>query len=108
MKSFAIPIVAAILLSLFGSSAHAQSPATGTKTRTPSAKAKRRIPPAPPLPMGSSKYRASAKKPAQLGEPDSTGRKDLAGKSVGFYPISKAVKPVQNSMSPIRQTKRVK
>jgi hypothetical protein len=114
MKAFSILIIAPILLALFVSSVDAQSPATVTKSpvtvtkkRTPSVNTKRRIPPAPPIPMRGSKYRPSAKNPPMLGEPDPTGRKDLAGRAVPFYPTSKGVRAVQNGVSPLRQGRRV-
>jgi hypothetical protein len=96
--------VAAILVSLIVSSVHAQSPATRAipKKGTASVKTKRRIPPAPAIPMGRSKYSKTAKKTHLLGDPDPSGRADLAGKPVPFYPISKGTMAKPNSVSPIR------
>jgi hypothetical protein len=108
MKTLSIRIVTAILVSLVVSSVHAQSPATSAvqKKGTASVKTKRRIPPAPAIPMGRSKYSKTANKPHLLGDPDPSGRADLAGKPVPFYPISKGSTAKQNSVSPIRVGKR--
>jgi hypothetical protein len=106
MKPFSLPIVAAIIVfALFVSSVHAQSPGVASKRPTPSAKTNRRITPAPPIVVGS-KYRATGKKPLLLGEPDPSGRRDLGGNPVPFYPVSRGNKAVQNSASPIREGKR--
>jgi hypothetical protein len=121
MKAFSILIVAPILLvALLVSSVDAQapatgskpsatgtkSPATGTKKRTPRVTTKLRIPPPPPIPLGS-KYRLSAKTLPMVGEPDPSGRKDMSGRSVPFYPNSKGLTAVQNGTSPIRVGKRI-
>jgi len=110
MKSFLIPIMAATLLAVFVSSAEAQSPAPvparATQKRTPSATTKRRIPPAPPITMARSRYRSSATKQAAIGDPDPSGRKDMVGGNVPFYPVSRGAKAVQNAASPIKLGKR--
>jgi hypothetical protein len=124
MKTLSTRIAAAILVSLFVSSVDAQSPAPiatkkptpvdaqspapiATKKPTPSAKTKSRIPPAPPIPMRSSRFGKTRNKPAMLGDPDPSGRKDLAGNHVPFYPISRGAVAKQNSASPIKIGKRI-
>jgi hypothetical protein len=75
---------------------------TASQSRASQKKSSRKIPPPPPLVGGSSSHQGATRKPVSTSEmflADRSGRRDLAGKPVPFYPSARSLTAAKSQAS---------
>jgi hypothetical protein len=68
-------------------------------------KAKRGIPPPPPIPTGPPRRKLALQPQVDAGMTDTAGRSDLAGRSTSFYPSARSLNTDKTQTSGIRTGK---